>query len=259
MYEVYKATGTSSFYPGKSAPYKVSFTIDGESTQFKLDAEQRVQYQQTRGATMYALLKDMHNDPVWKAATPEERAEMLSMAKNLATYAANQQIASANGKTYTNNEYEKTNGALDMGYTVASWQNIRSIMAGVTGEDADGDGKTDDGSKKSEVLQNLLNLDLTDEQKKYWYDGSTYAEDTDKLGEAMAAGMSADDWFNAKIALYNAHGTDKDGDGKTDSGSVQADAIRILLSLNLSPEQRQLLFLRMYPNSTKKANSTNWG
>jgi hypothetical protein len=142
---------------------------------------------------MYALIKDMHDDPVWKAATPEERAEMLSMAKNLATYAANQEVAKANGKTYTNNEYEKTNGALDVGYTVASWQNIRSAMSGVEGVDEDGDGKTDSGTKKAEALRILVDLDLTDEQKVYWYRGSSYAEETDKVGEAMAAGISAND------------------------------------------------------------------
>ena len=75
----------------------------------------------------------------------------------------------------------------------------------------------------------------------------------------MAAGISANDWFSAKIALSNAHGTDNNGDGKTDSGSVQADVIRILMSMNLTPEQRRLLFLQMYPQSTKKANGTNWG
>lgn len=256
---VYKATGNVGIYPDRNAPYSKSVKIDGEDVKFTLSKEERTKYQETRGQETFKLYQSMMSDPFFKQATDSEKADMLAEAKAYGNYLAVKELAVGQGKSYSNAKYEKYGGALDSGFTMASWLTTTATAAAADGVDADGDGKTDDGTKKKETLQLIQQLSLSDQQKAFWYQGTSYnGEDKDKIQNAMSQGINPSTYIDAQIKLADAHGVDENGDGKTDSGSLSDAQILIIRSLPMSPEQRKWLYLQIQPNSTKKADRTDW-
>lgn len=256
---VYKATGEAGIYPDRNAPYSKSVKIDGEDVKLTLSKEEREKFQQTRGQNTFDLYSKMMDDSFYTTCSPSEQAELLAETKAYANYLAVKELAKGQGKDYSNDKYEKYSGALEHGYTMASWLTTSATASAAEGEDLDGDGKTDDGTKKKAALNVIQSLGLTDEQKAFWFHGSSYnGDDKDKIENAMGQGISASTYIDAQLKLADAHGTDTNGDGKTDSGSLQADKIRIIQSLPLTAAQKKWLFLLENPTSTKKADSTAW-
>lgn len=259
MDRVYKATGNAGIYPDRNAPYSKSVKIDGEDVKFNLSKEERFKYQETRGQESFKLYQAMMNDPFYKQATDSEKADMLAEAKSYANYLAVKELAAGQDKDYSNAKYEKYGKAMDSGFTMASWLTTTATAAAAEGVDADGDGKADDGTKKKETLQLIQQLNLTDQQKAFWYSGSSYnGEDKDKIQNAMSQGIPASTYIDAQIKLADAHGVDDNGDGKTDRGSKMTNEADIINSLPLSAERKKWLFLQVHSTSTKFADSYNW-
>ena len=237
--------------------------MDGEDYSYNLSAKQKQTYQATRGKYSYQFQHDMMSDPFYKSATAQEKNAMLTEAKQLADYMAKKEFLSKqkDAPDYTDSSHEKTLGALANGYTVASWVDVRTTTNKAKGVDADGDGKADSGTKKKEQLGIIQGYDLNDTQKTYWFRGSDYnGSDSgrDYIGEAIDQHITPSKYIDAALKLLDAHGTDNNNDGKTDSGSVLKSKAAIINSLALTAEQKKWLFLQGNSKSTKFANSYNW-
>ena len=66
--------------------------------------------------------------------------------------------------------------------TASQYEEYYNAVKGLTGEDLDGDGKTDSGSKKKKVLAAIDNLPLTSDQKDTLFYLNGYGKST--IGEA---------------------------------------------------------------------------
>lgn len=78
-----------------------------------------------------------------------------------------------------------SNGQINNGrgkLTAAQYEAYTQAVRGITGDDLDGDGKTDSGTKKKKVLAAINNLPLTKDQKNTLYLVNGYGKDS--IGEA---------------------------------------------------------------------------
>lgn len=84
----------------------------------------------------------------------------------------------------------------------------------------------------------------------------TDAEITTYSTDIKRTGISPDVFDRYLTGLDNCKGTDDDGDGKTDSGSVRAQAIVMIDALPISAAQKDALYLLKWKEST--LNKTPW-
>ena len=66
--------------------------------------------------------------------------------------------------------------------TAAQYEAYTQAVKGITGDDLNGDGKTDSGTKKKKVLAAINKLPLTKDQKNTLYLVNGYGKDS--IGEA---------------------------------------------------------------------------
>lgn len=118
---LYTKTGSANIYPDRTAPYTLK--SDSEANPFKvsLDAEQRQQYQQTRGTVTYVAMEQALRSPDYQAASTSERAEIMSNIKNYANYVAKVQALKEQNINYSDAKYEKVTAAGDAGISPATY------------------------------------------------------------------------------------------------------------------------------------------
>ena len=72
-----------------------------------------------------------------------------------------------------------------------------------------------------------------------------------------SGGISKETWYYAWKAM-NGMESNKDANGKTVQGSLKNKKISYIDSLNLTPAQKDLLYLTQYPTGEKDLNKTPW-
>ena len=256
-------TGDVNIFPDRNAPSTVKISVEGQDYSYDLTAQQKQAYQAARGKYTYQFQHDMMRDPFYKGATTQEKNKMLTEAKQLGDYMAKKEfLAKQKGApAYSDSAKEKTLKALGAGYTVASWVDVRDTANKAKGVDADGDGKTDSGSKKKAQLEIIQGLNLTDQQKTFWFRGSDYNgtdDGKDKIGDAANMSIAPTTYIDAVLKLADAHGVDDNGDGKTDSGSKMRNEADIINSLPLTIDQKRWLFFQLHETSTKFEAGYTW-
>ena len=129
---------------------------------------------------------------------------------------------------------------------------------------------------RKSIKERFLDGDLSDTQAISALTSFGDKEYTEARGYVQGWRFSRDypqyDWTDAEITTYSVHaqpagispavfdryltgldgckGTDADGDGKTDSGSVRAEAILMIDALPISPAQKDALYLLQWKEST---------
>ena len=128
---VYLQSADANIYPDRSAPYKVEL----QSTNYDLTAEERQQYQRTRGRYSEQYIQDAMANPYYRSMSAEEQADVLAAAKNMANYKAKQDFASRRGIEYTSQEYESMAKAMDEGISLATYKVTNSTISSMSGDD----------------------------------------------------------------------------------------------------------------------------
>ena len=80
---------------------------------------------------------------------------------------------------------------------------------------------------------------------------------TDYYVYLSSGGISKETWYYAWKAM-NGMESNKDANGKTVQGSLKNKKISYIDSLNLTPAQKDLLYLTQYPKGEKDLNKTPW-
>ena len=165
---VYGEIGKANIYPDRSAPYTTSFTKDNETVKFSLTAEERQQYQKTRGQTTYTLMQQAMADPLYKYAASDEKSEFLTEIKNYANYVAKKEFLGTKGEDYADKAYEKYTEALDVGLTLSAYLAVRSACSELE-SDKDANGKAIKNSLARKQADLIDSYDLTPEQKEFLF------------------------------------------------------------------------------------------
>lgn len=173
---VYGEIGKANIYPDRNAPYTTSFTKDNETVKFSLTAEERQQYQKTRGQTTYTLMQQAMADPLYKYAASDEKSEFLTEIKNYANYVAKKEFLGTKGEDYADKAYEKYTEALDVGLTLSAYLAVRSACSELE-SDKDANGKAIKNSLARKQADLIDSYDLTPEQKEFLF----HCETTSKL------------------------------------------------------------------------------
>lgn len=109
------------------------------------------------------------------AAAAREVTTMLNMAISLYNNLTDSEVPHIH--TYVSASDRKyAEKGKDTGLSRKEWDEFKAQTSGMKGIDADGDGKTDSGSKKAQVVELIDAYDLTPEQKDRIYLSQGYAE-----------------------------------------------------------------------------------
>lgn len=129
--DVYLQSANANIYPDRSAPYKVEL----QSTSYDLTLEERQQYQRTRGRYAEQYIQDAMGNPFYQGMRPDEKADVLAAAKNLANYMAKKNYAESHNLEYSSPEYEGMAKAMNEGISLATYKTVGSAVNGMTGDD----------------------------------------------------------------------------------------------------------------------------
>lgn len=162
-------------------------------------------------------------------------------------------------KTYENARNRAFNQyARPAGVTTKDFGKFMDAFEIMEGEDADGDGKTDSGSKRKKAVAFIDGMNLTAAQKDALYYSAGYKDKTiDKTPWHAPDGIDGKIYAAFLNDLPGIKGEDADGDGKTDSGSKRRNVVSYIDSLPLTPEQKDALY-RMTDYSEKTIGDTPW-
>lgn len=148
--------------------------------------------------------------------------------------------------------------ALPAGVSTKDFGRFMDAFEIMEGEDADGDGKTDSGSKRRKAVSYIQRMNLTPEQKDALYYSAGYAESTiEKTPWHAPDGISGEIYEDFLNEYPKIGGEDANGDGKTDSGSKRRNVLAYIDSLNLTKIQKDTLY-RLTGYSEKTIGDTPW-
>ncbi|MBO5715604.1 MAG: hypothetical protein J6S23_04325 [Clostridia bacterium] len=175
--------------------------IDGEY----LSADEYVKYAETRGKRQRELIEDITSADWYDKLDDTEKSEVIKKAYDYAAETAKRDVKETHEVPKWAQEVEKT-------------------------------------SDKAESIKNYA-LNLASEEMS-----STAI--TKYYEEIESTGIEFDVYKDYYVRKKEAKGTDADGDGKTDSGSKKEAVMDIINSLNISRDQKDVLYLLDYSEST---------
>lgn len=142
-------------------------------------------------------------------------------------------------KNLTAEEY--TRYAKDLGqtrYRYAQEAMRSSAYRGMSGED------------KADYIKTMYQVADAQAKKKVW-SSYQYSSEMESYAEAEAAGISAADFYVAKNTL-NSIRSDKDKNGESINGTRKPKVIDAINEMDLTPEEKDWLFLREYDSDSAK-------
>ncbi len=153
LLRLYEVTG-ESVLPRRASKY---FNVDKKRVD--LTGEQYVTYAQKKGSEAYKWLTELTQSAAYRNMSNEEKVECIDYIYKAANEVAKAEVVSS---------YEPTKWVKEAmsGAGVANTAIAKTAMSGMTGEDYDGDGKSDAYSKIDKQLAYIDGLNLTAAQKR---------------------------------------------------------------------------------------------
>lgn len=201
-------TGETSFYPTKSIPSELSYTLDsGKKITKELTYEERQDFQRQRGTLSQDTMAAMINSSAYRSGSEEDKAALLNRCEEYAYETAKQDaMAMKTAPEWVNNartarqdvgisteeylayyeqygsalsgaSYENVKEAVKNGFTIPEYMAYKEGVSGLT-SDKDENGNTISGSKKEKVLEAIDSMDLSDSEKDWLYYLNNYSEKT---------------------------------------------------------------------------------
>lgn len=153
LLRLYEVTG-ESVLPRRASKY---FNVDKKRVD--LTGEQYVTYAQKKGSEAYKWLTELTQSAAYRNMSNEEKVECIDYIYKAANEVAKAEVVSS---------YEPTKWVKEAmsGAGVANTAIAKTAMSGMTGEDYNGDGKSDAYSKIDKQLAYINGLNLTAAQKR---------------------------------------------------------------------------------------------
>lgn len=153
LLRLYEVTGENVF-PSRAKKY-----FNADNQEINLTGEQYVTYAQKKGGEAYKWLTELTQSAAYRNMSNEEKVECIDYIYKAANEAAKAEVVSS---------YEPTKWVKEAmsGAGVANTAIAKTAMSGMTGEDYDGDGKSDAYSKIDKQLAYINGLNLTAAQKR---------------------------------------------------------------------------------------------
>ena len=153
LLRLYEVTGEDVF------PSRASKSFNADNQEINLTGEQYVTYAQKKGGEAYKWLTELTQSAAYRNMSNEEKVECIDYIYKAANEVAKAEVVSS---------YEPTKWVKEAmsGAGVANMAIAKTAMSGMTGEDYDGDGKSDDYSKIDKQLAYIDGLNLTAAQKR---------------------------------------------------------------------------------------------
>ena len=153
LLRLYEVTG-ESVLPRRASKY---FNVDKKRVD--LTGEQYVTYAQKKGSEAYKWLTELTQNATYRSMSDEEKADCIARIYSAANEVAKAEVVSS---------YEPTKWVKEAmsGAGVANTAIAKTAMSGMTGEDYNGDGKSDAYSKIDKQLAYINGLNLTAAQKR---------------------------------------------------------------------------------------------
>lgn len=181
IYRVYQETKDVTVMP-KVAPY--SAKKDGETVQ--LTSEQRAEFQKRSGSIVESNVNDLLSSKTYEKMSEENKAKVLTDIVNYAYNKAQSEIVG----TDLSDTYKNVNKFVDVGGTVDEYYTFTNSVD-----------NTDKNTKKTTVVNTLLNMNMTDQQKAQLYDKYYSSEET--LNELLDKGVRFNSYLKYDKATYN--------------------------------------------------------
>lgn len=153
LLRLYEVTGENVF-PSRAKKY-----FNADNQEINLTGEQYVTYAQKKGGEAYKWLTELTQSAAYRNMSNEEKVECIDYIYKAANEVAKAKVVSS---------YEPTKWVKEAmsGAGVANTAIAKTAMSGMTGEDYDGDGKSDAYSKIDKQLAYIDGLNLTAAQKR---------------------------------------------------------------------------------------------
>lgn len=153
LLRLYEVTGENVF-PSRAKKY-----FNADNQEINLTGEQYVTYAQKKGGEAYKWLTELTQSAAYRNMSNEEKVECIDYIYKAANEVAKAEVVSS---------YEPTKWVKEAmsGAGVANTAIAKTAMSGMTGEDYNGDGKSDAYSKIDKQLAYINGLNLTAAQKR---------------------------------------------------------------------------------------------
>lgn len=153
LLRLYEVTGENVF------PSRADKSFKANKQETNLTGEQYVTYAQKKGGEAYKWLTELTQSAAYRNMSNEEKVECIDYIYKAANEVAKAEVVSS---------YEPTKWVKEAmsGAGVANTAIAKTAMSGMTGEDYDGDGKSDAYSKIDKQLAYIDGLNLTAAQKR---------------------------------------------------------------------------------------------
>lgn len=153
LLRLYEVTGENVF-PSRAKKY-----FNADNQEINLTGEQYVTYAQKKGGEAYKWLTELTQSAAYRNMSNEEKVECIDYIYKAANEVAKAEVVSS---------YEPTKWVKEAmsGAGVANTAIAKTAMSGMTGEDYNGDGKSDAYSEIDKQLAYINGLNLTAAQKR---------------------------------------------------------------------------------------------
>lgn len=153
LLRLYEVTGENVF------PSRADKSFKANKQEINLTGEQYVTYAQKKGSEAYKWLTELTQSAAYRNMSNEEKVECIDYIYKAANEVAKAEVVSS---------YEPTKWVKEAmsGAGVANTAIAKTAMSGMTGEDYNGDGKSDAYSKIDKQLAYINGLNLTAAQKR---------------------------------------------------------------------------------------------
>lgn len=234
--------GDNTVYPNRKAPN--SFSAGG--TKYELNTAEKRKYQKTAGAAFLELADKVIEGAKYQQLSDEQKADALAKIVVYSSAKARQEAIEARGGTYDltgeARTVEKATEAQQVGVDPSEYFWLKGEHDKIDKRDLSAN------EKATYWARFLLGQGWLNERQRekigelQRFSGGYYGTASDKALGAEENGISLDQYFAYKDSISGLQ-ADKDANGKSISGSKKAKVIAAINELDMTPEQKDFLYL----------------
>lgn len=215
-------TGTTTFYPNRTAASSVSY----QNETHEMSVDERQKYQETYGTVYYSLASELIDSQEYQSADYMTRADMLSEIESIASAQARVEYMDSIGVDYSDSESAKLIAKMDdyfsTGMTFGQYYDWKARMAEFSGD-----------TKQADILSALSSSGLSEAQQiAIYYGMGDYSISASKLAQGAEVGLEESDLQTWRYRIDQAEA----------SGEEDSQVLELLYqSTDLSADQKNMI------------------
>ena len=215
-------TGTTTFYPNRTAASSVSY----QNETHEMSVDERQKYQETYGTVYYSLASELIDSQEYQSADYMTRADMLSEIESIASAQARVEYMDSIGVDYSDSESAKLIAKMDdyfsTGMTFGQYYDWKNRLSAFSGDE-----------KQADILSALASSGLSETQQRTLYYGvGGYSISASKLAQGAEVGLEESDLQTWRYRIDQAEA----------SGEEDSQVLELLYqSADLSADQKNMI------------------